>query len=153
MSGIFAACRCMMPSLARAKVAIEPSVPPEPERDWKRIDVDLVPPGDLVTTAMQLAVMNPTNWDGELVADSVSKCAQLGKREVMRVRRRSTAHKAWLPRHELPVFLIAQANRFTQRTDCAIARCFTGHCPSARIRLAGGHHALDGDSIGWLATG
>jgi antitoxin (DNA-binding transcriptional repressor) of toxin-antitoxin stability system len=30
--------------------------------------------------------MDPTNRDGELVADSVSKCTRLCKREVMRIR-------------------------------------------------------------------
>jgi hypothetical protein len=44
---------------------------PEPERDRKRIDVELVPPCGLLTRAMKLAVMDAANRDGELVADSV----------------------------------------------------------------------------------
>ena len=53
-------------------IAIEPRVLPEPERDWKRIDGELAPPRNLVTLAMKLAVVDPTNWHGELIADSVS---------------------------------------------------------------------------------
>ena len=95
---------------------------PEPERDWKRINVNLVPPRCLITLAMKLAVVGPTNRDGELIADSVSECTRLHKREVMRIRRRPAAYKARLPGHELPVLLIAHANRFAQGADCAIAR-------------------------------
>jgi hypothetical protein len=72
-------------------IAIEPRVLPEPERDWKRIYVEFLPPGGLITRAMKLAVMDPANRDGELVADSVSKRTRLGKREMMRVRRRPAA--------------------------------------------------------------
>ena len=93
-------------------IDIEPRVLPEPERDWKRINVDLAPPCGLVTLAMKLAVVDPTNRDGELIAHSVSEGARLHKREVMRIRRRSAAYKARLPRYELPMLLIAQANRF-----------------------------------------
>jgi hypothetical protein len=50
------------------------------------------------------------------------------------------------------VLLIAQANRFAQGADCAIARRLTGDFRSflaiAHIRPTGGH---DGDSIGWRA--
>ena len=56
---------------------------------------------------MQLAVMDPADRDGELVADSLSKGARLCKREVVRIRRHSTTHKAWLPSHEFAVVLIA----------------------------------------------
>ena len=88
-------------------IAIEPRVLPEPERDWKRINVDLVPPRGLVTLAMKFAVVDPTNWDGELIANSVSECTRLHKRQVMRIRRRPATYKARLPGDELPVLLIA----------------------------------------------
>ena len=91
---------------------IGPTLLPKPERDWKRINVDLAPPRGLVTLAMKLAVVDPTNRHGELIADSVSKGTRLHKRQVMRIRRRPAAYKARLPGHELPVLLIAQANRF-----------------------------------------
>jgi hypothetical protein len=32
---------------------------PEPERDWKRIDVELLPPSGFITRAVKLAVMDP----------------------------------------------------------------------------------------------
>jgi hypothetical protein len=89
-------------------IAIEPRALPEPERDWKRIDVELLPPCDLITRAMKLAVMDAANRDGELVAHSVSKPTRLGTREVMRIRRHAAAHKTRLPQYELPVLLIAQ---------------------------------------------
>jgi len=56
---------------------------------------------------MKLAVMDPADWDRELVAHAASKRAGLCKREVMRIRRHAAAHKAWLPQHEFPVVLIA----------------------------------------------
>jgi len=77
---------------------------------------------------MQLAVMDPTNRDGEFIADSVSKGARLCKREVVRIRRHSATYKAWLSSHELPVLLIAQANCFYQTMNCRAARPLLGHC-------------------------
>ena len=56
---------------------------------------------------MKLAVMDPADWDRELVAHAASKRAGLCKREVMGIRRHAAAHKAWLPQHEFPVVLIA----------------------------------------------
>jgi hypothetical protein len=63
---------------------------------------------------MQLPVMEPADWDDELVAHSPSEGTWLGKREVVRVRRHATAHEAGLPSHESSVVLIAQATRFAQ---------------------------------------
>jgi hypothetical protein len=59
---------------------------PELERDWKRIDVEPLPPCGLITRAMKLAVMDAANRDDELVAHPASKPTRLGKREVMRIR-------------------------------------------------------------------
>src|SRR5262245_55188036 len=95
---------------------------------------------------MKLAVMDPANRDGELVANSVSKRTRLHKREMMRIRRRPAAYEARLPRHELPVLLIAHANRFAQGADCAGGRLLTAHFRTflaiARIGPIGGHHVL-----------
>ena len=66
---------------------------------------------------MQLAVMEPADWDDELVAHSASEGPRLGKREVMRVRRHTAADEAGLPQHESAVVLIAQANRFAEGLD------------------------------------
>src|SRR5262249_36701940 len=136
-------------------IAIEPRVLPEPERDWKRIDGELAPPRNLVTLAMKLAVVDPTNRDGELIADSVSKRTRLHKCEVMRIAPRPAADKARLPGQEFPVLLIAKANRFAQGADRTIASrltgCFRSFLAIARIGPTGGHHVWDGDRIGWLA--
>ena len=66
---------------------------------------------------MQLPVMEPADWDDELVAHSASERPWLGKREVVRVRRHAAAHQAGLPQHESSVVLIAQPNRFAQSLD------------------------------------
>src|SRR5439155_3794832 len=99
-------------------------------------------------------VVGPTNRDGELIAHSVSKCPRLHKREMMRIRGRPAAYQARLPGDEFPVLLIAQANRFAQSPDCAIARRLTGQFRSflaiARSRPTYGHHVSAGDRIGWL---
>jgi hypothetical protein len=92
-------------------LAIGARVLPEPERDWKRIDVELPPPCGLVTGAMKLAVMDPADRDRELVTHSVSQRTRLRKREVVRIGRHAAAHKARLPQHEFPVVLITQPNR------------------------------------------
>src|SRR6516165_7923009 len=94
---------------------------------------------------MKLAVMDPANRDGELVANSVSKRTRLHKREMMRIRRRPAAYKARLPGHELPVLLIAQANRLAQGADCSLLSI-------ARIRPTGRHHVSEGDRIECLAS-
>src|SRR5260370_407152 len=76
---------------------------------------------------MKLAVVDPTNRNGKLVANSVSECTRLHKREMMCIRWRPAAYKARLPGHELPELLIAQANRFAQDAGCAIAGGLRGH--------------------------
>ena len=56
---------------------------------------------------MQLAVMEPADWDDELIAHAASEGPRLGKREVVRVRRHTAAHEAGVPQHEFSVVLIA----------------------------------------------
>jgi hypothetical protein len=62
---------------------------PEPQCDRKRINFEFLPPRGLITRPMKLAMMDAANRDGELVADPVSKCTRLCKREVVRIRRYS----------------------------------------------------------------
>jgi hypothetical protein len=66
---------------------------------------------------MELAVVGPANRDDEFVAYPSSECTGLCEGEVMRIRRHAAAHKAGLPHNELPVLLIAQANRLAQTAD------------------------------------
>ena len=123
---------------------------PEPQRNWERIDVELLPPCDLITRAMKLAVMDSANRDRELVAHSVSKRTGLRKREVMRIRRYAATHKTRLPQYELPVVLIAQADGFAQSTDHPDARSFFAPRQSflAGVRVCSGseYEVLVGDS-------
>src|SRR6516225_1124495 len=98
---------------------------------------------------MKLPVMDSADRDRELVTHSASKRAGLYKREVMRIRRHAAAHKAWLPQHEFPVVLIAQANRFAQRTDRVAARLLLGPLGRFLARACGacaGYHGVVGDS-------
>src|SRR5262244_4483602 len=135
MSGILAACACVMPSLIWATL---PCVCcPESRRNWQRIDIELLPPCGLIARAMKLAVVDPTNRHGELVAHSVSKRTRLGKREVMRIRRYAATHKTRLPQYELPVVLIAQADGFAQSTDHTATRSLFGRRRGflARVRV------------------
>src|SRR5262249_11859565 len=81
---------------------LRPRLLPEPDRDWKRINVESPDPADR---------------HHELVAHSASEGTRLCKGEVMRVRRHAAAHQAGLPQHESPMVLIAQANRFAQSLD------------------------------------
>ena len=66
-------------------MAIEPRVLPEPERNWKRINVDLAPPCGLIPLAMNLAVVDATQRDRELVTDPAPQRTRLDVAEVMRV--------------------------------------------------------------------
>ena len=124
---------------------------PEPQSNWQRIDVELLPPCGLITRAMQLAVMDSANRDSELVAHSASKRARLGKREVMGIRGRAAAHKASLLLHELSMVLIAQAHCFAQSTDHFAAGSLLGHrrnfLARVRVRSADGYEVCVGDSI------
>src|SRR5262249_12921736 len=131
-------------------IAIEPCVLPELERDWKRVDVELLPPCGLIARAMQLAVVDPTNRHGELVAHSVSKRTRLGKREVMRIRRYAATHKTRLPQDEPPVALIAQADGFAQSTGLPASRSLfglrRGFLTGVRVCSASEYEVLVGDS-------
>jgi hypothetical protein len=49
---------------------------------------------------MQLAMVDSTDWNGELVAHASSECTRLCKCEVMRIGGYEAAHKAGLPEHE-----------------------------------------------------
>ncbi len=75
---------------------------------------------------------------------------------MVRIRRHTAAHDARLSLHESPVILIAQANRFSQSTDCLAARLLFGgpdRCFLAGIRARrAGHPGLLRDSMRRLIT-
>src|SRR5580700_11292880 len=82
---------------------------------------------------MQLAVMDPTNRHRELVADPPPERPNLGKPEMMRIRRYPRAHEALLSGDEFQVVLVAHANRFPERADRARARGFAGYGRRFRV--------------------
>src|SRR2546429_9832337 len=88
--------------------AIVLTILPEPECDWKWIDVELLPPSRLITRPMKFAVMDPPNRDGELVPHSLPQRTRFSNRHVMRIRRHFAAHHARLAGHELLVLLLAK---------------------------------------------
>ena len=133
---------------------IRTRVLPEPERDWKRVDIELPPPCGLVTRAMQVSMVDPANRDDELVAYTACECTRLCKGEMMRIRGHAAAHETRLSQHESPVILIAQANHFSQSTDCIAARLLLGgehRCILAGTRVRRtGHPGLAGDGMSRL---
>ena len=136
---------------------IRPRVLPEHERDWKRVDIELPPPCGLVTRAMQVSMVDPANRDDELVAYTACECTRLCKGEMMRIRGHAAAHETRLSQHESPVILIAQANHFSQSTDCIAARLLLGgghRCILAGTRVRRtGHPGLAGDGMSRLMAG
>ena len=111
-------------SVVWGKLAIVPRLLPKPKSNRERVDLDLIPPRSLVGVAMELAVMDPTNRDRELVANSTAQRPRLRKPEMMGIRGRTPAYEARLPGHEFQVVLVAHANRFPERLDCAGALGF-----------------------------
>ena len=100
---------------------------------------------------MQLAMMQPADWDRELVAYSASQCTRLRKSEVMRIRRHAAAHKARLPQNELAVVFIAQANRFAQSMHHVLSGLLFGplrnFAARKRVRRARGRSPLVRDGM------
>ena len=64
-----------------------------------RIDTGLIPPRGFIAAAMHLAMMAPTQWNGELIADLAPECQCLGKAQVVGVGGTATADQARLLGH------------------------------------------------------
>src|SRR6266516_2670687 len=101
-------------------------------------------------------MVDSADRDDEFVAHTAPECTRLCKGEMMRIRRHAAAHEARLSQHEAPVILIAQANRFSQSTDCIAARLLFGgphwcFLAGSRVRRAG-HPGLLRDSMRRLIT-
>jgi|SRR5271165_2862571 len=96
-------------------------------------------------------MMHPADRNGELVAHAAPECARLCKGQVVRIRWRAAADKAWLTQYESAVILIAQPNGFTQSTDYFAPRRLLS-APAQTLadgvfaRSADGRHALLRDS-------
>ena len=52
---------------------------PEASGDWKRVDLEVLPPAHLIAGLMQLAVMAAAERNGELVTDFKADGSGLGK--------------------------------------------------------------------------
>src|SRR5207247_6029934 len=88
-------------------------------------------------------MMDSADRDDELVAHTAPQCTRLCKGEMMRIRGHAAAHEARLSQHESSVILIAQANRFSQSTDCIAARLLLAgphRCFLAGIRVRRAEH-------------
>jgi len=79
--------------------------------DLKRLYFGGLPPILLVTTAVQLAVVDAAQRHCELVAGLAPKGTRLPKLEVMRIGRTPATDKARLRAHEVPMRFIAFADR------------------------------------------
>src|SRR3954467_9299011 len=92
-------------------------------------------------------MVDSADRDDELVAHTAPECTRLCKSEMMRIRRHAAAHETRLSQHESPVILVAQANRFSQSTDCVAARLLLGcFLAGSRVRRAG-HPSLVQDGM------
>ena len=100
---------------------IELPLMPEPEGERHRIDFVGLPPSRLVALSVELAVVEATERNGKFVADPAAERARLGKAEMVRIGRRTAAHKAGLACDKFAVLLVAQPDAFLEdRTALAV---------------------------------
>ncbi len=59
---------------------------------------------------VQLAMVEATHRNSELIADLAAERPMLGKTEMVRIGRCAAAHQAWLGGNEFAVVFVAQAN-------------------------------------------
>jgi hypothetical protein len=97
---------------------------PEPMCGRQWIDIDARPPGDLVTAAMNLIMVDTAKRNSELVAHPAPHRAWLGKAEMVSLAGMTPAREAGLRRHEF------------EMTPVAEPRCSRHHRPSRRQRMS-----------------
>src|ERR1700679_1376691 len=85
----------------------------EPQKSCRgfAVDAGCCPPGRLVATAMDLAMMAAAQRHRELVADLAAERTRLCKTQMMRVGRRAATDQAGLLHHEAKVLAVAKATR------------------------------------------
>ena len=81
-------------------------------RDCERIDPITLPPCLLTAASMELTVVQPTNRDGESVADFPAQRPLLGKLDVVGIGRGAPADEARLSGHKPQMVAIALTHRF-----------------------------------------
>jgi hypothetical protein len=84
---------------------------PEHPRRREGINSPPLPPGDFVSDAVEVAVVNSAQRYGELVADLEPHRSGLGEPEMVGVGGASTANQTRLRRHKLEVRFVAEAAR------------------------------------------
>src|SRR6516225_5680173 len=94
---------------------------PEVSGTHKRIDALALPPGALIAAPVQLAMVHPTDRNGEAVADLAPHRPLLRKPEVMGIRRGSAADKTGLSGYEPQMFAIALSHGFADDGDLQTA--------------------------------
>ena len=87
---------------------------PESECEWNRINLVGLPPSRLIAFEVELAVVEATERNGELVADFHADGSGLGKAQMVRIGRHTTAHKARLAWDKLSMLLVAQPDAFLE---------------------------------------
>jgi hypothetical protein len=97
-----------------AKWAVEPGPSPQLPSDHDRINHVRFPPRGLVSVPMELSMVTPAQRDGEFVANPAAEGAQLGKSQMVCIRRPPPADEARLRRHEPEVRAVAVAAGFAQ---------------------------------------
>ena len=103
------------PSAVRARVCCWPMLParserpeslvpvamyasrllPKPQRNWHRVNVELIPPRSLIADAVQLAMVNAAERNRELVGHSAPERSRLREPQVVWIRRLAAAYQAW----------------------------------------------------------
>jgi hypothetical protein len=92
---------------------------------------------------VQLAVVEATDRNGELVADFAAERPRLSKTQMVGVGRRAAAHQAWQGGNELAVVLVAQANGLGRHAARADVRLFCERCWGlGGIRIGSGRLGL-----------
>ena len=89
------------------------------ERHW--VDLERLPPSDLLAPPVKLAMVNTTERNRELIADPAAEGAWLGEAEMVRIARDAAAHHTGLPCDELPVLLVAQSDALLEDRTATVA--------------------------------
>ena len=81
---------------------------PEPMSGPQWIDVDARPPGDLVTAAMNLIMVDAAERDGELIAHPAPESTRLSKAEMVGLAGMTATSEAGLRHYEFEMTFVAE---------------------------------------------
>ena len=90
---------------------------PECSRCTARIKAQLLPPPWFVAVTVELTMMSPAQWDGELVTDFAPERAVLRKPEMMGVARLTAADQTGLLGDKPHMLAVANAPRLGMAQD------------------------------------